>query len=112
MPKELLHRTEYQYAIAAIGWQQIEAADFFLLDRRTSRRYADGSVELPLALLYTLRVAVNSALKRNDMGEPSYPIDVLLRLVFRLELTERRYRNLISRPILGDGAVYQTAVEG
>lgn len=104
----LLHNTEYQRALHAIGWQQIEAADYFGIDKRTSRRYVNGSTTVPQALLYALRLAVHTRLKKQDLGEPGSPLDVLLRLIFRLELSERQFFRRVNTPVPEvDGPLFQ-----
>jgi hypothetical protein len=106
--RQLLHNTEYQRALHAIGWQQIEAADFFGIDKRTSRRYVDGSATVPKPLLYALRLAVHTRLSKADVGDPGSPVDVLLRLIFRLGLSERQFFRRVSTPVPeADGPLYQ-----
>jgi DNA-binding transcriptional regulator YiaG len=45
---------EYRRCIDGLGMTQVEAAHFFSVDERTSRRWASGEVPIPFAIKVTL----------------------------------------------------------
>lgn len=46
---------QYRDALEDLGWNQIQAARFFAVDTRTSRRWALGEVRIPVSVAQMLR---------------------------------------------------------
>lgn len=66
MPK--LERFErYRELIELLGMTQIGAAKFMDIGERTSRRWAVGDVEVPLAVLMLLETMVHESLTPHDV---------------------------------------------
>lgn len=68
MSKESKKNTKYQNAIEALGMTQIEAANFFRIGERTSRRYAAAKtlpvpLEIALALMIKFNVTPEQAIE-------------------------------------------------
>jgi hypothetical protein len=89
--------TEYSRAIARLGWSQIHAAKMFGIDARTSRRYASGDLQLPAVMRLTLRILVNGDFNWNVPAKN--PLELLIDLIYDLELTKKRLQNLIVKEI-------------
>ena len=51
-------KNQYRFALANLGWTQVQAAHFFKVDTRTSRRWALGEVPIPESVAKVLRYLV------------------------------------------------------
>ena len=51
-------KNQYRFALDALGWTQVQAAHFFKVDTRTSRRWALGEGPIPESVAKVLRYLV------------------------------------------------------
>ena len=104
MSKPSRKETEYQNAIEALGLSQMEAAEFFEVGERTSRRYADAkSLPAPLAIALALMVKFNvtpveaSKLIKHTAKELGVPLAIALALMFKFNVTPEKALKIANR---------------